>query len=59
MTKIAIFVGCGNKNAHERYRANYEMAVAFLKNKSLFLSQSKICKQKLSGLRLHTMANST
>ena len=43
ITKIAVFVGCGNKNAHGQYRTNYtEMAVALFKSKPLFLSFSKL-----------------
>ena len=52
ITKTAVFVGCGNENAHGKNRKKYKMAVASLKANHVFLfSQSKICKQKFPGLR--------
>ena len=53
------FAGYGNQNAHERYRTNHEAAVALLKSKSLFLSKSKICKQKHLSRRVHTTIKNT
>ena len=58
MAKTAVYAGSENENAHGRNRTNYKMLIASLKANHFFLlSQRKICKQKRSGIRVHTITN--
>ena len=44
---MAVFVGCGNENAHGRNRTNYKMVVASLK--FFFFPEGKSVNRNVQG----------